>query len=54
MSVDTPVLEEVRAHAPATVSVWLVPGAPHTGGLPTDPSGREQQVIGFLDSALGP
>lgn len=41
-----------RAASPGTVQLWVVPGAGHTGGLATDPSGWERRVVGFLDEAL--
>jgi uncharacterized protein len=41
-----------RAASPATVRVWVVPGAGHTGGLATAPRAWEAHVIGFLDAAL--
>ncbi|WP_221934967.1 hypothetical protein, partial [Georgenia yuyongxinii] len=37
--------------APASVRVWVVPGAGHTAALATDPTGWEQNVVGFLDAA---
>lgn len=42
----------IQRGSPATVSVWIVPGAGHTGGLATDPDEWEHRVINFLDSAL--
>lgn len=38
--------------SPATVSVWVVPGAPHIGGLATDPTAWDRRVTGFLSAAL--
>lgn len=45
--------EWIRAGAPASVEVWVVPGSGHTGGLDTDPHGWARRVLGFLDRALG-
>jgi uncharacterized protein len=42
-----------RAASPATVQVWVVPGAGHTQGLARAPRAWEAHVIGFLDAALG-
>ncbi len=44
----------LRSAAPATVSVWTVPGAGHTQGLATAPRAWRERVIGFLDAALDP
>jgi hypothetical protein len=44
----------IRSASPATVELWVVPGAGHTAGLRTDPDGWEARVIGFLDEALRP
>jgi uncharacterized protein len=44
--------EVLRAAAPARVTVWDVPGSPHTGGLAQDPRGWEQRVVGFLEEWL--
>ncbi len=38
--------------APASVSVWNVPGAGHTQGLAVAPEEWEKTVTGFLDTAL--
>jgi hypothetical protein len=43
----------IRAAAPASVQVWVVPGAGHTGGLAAQPAQWEARVTGFLDHALG-
>ena len=43
-----------QAASPATVQVWIVPGAGHTQGLATAPRAWEAHVIGFLDAALSP
>ena len=40
--------------SPATVQVWIVPGAGHTQGLATAPRAWEARVTGFLDHALSP
>jgi uncharacterized protein len=37
----------------ANVSLWVVPGAGHTGGLRTHPAEYERRTIAFLDRALG-
>lgn len=42
----------LRAAAPDSVQVWVVPGADHTGALQTAPQEWESRVIGFLDTAL--
>ncbi|WP_193315459.1 alpha/beta hydrolase [Nostocoides sp. F2B08] len=43
--------ESIRAASPDSVEVWEVPGATHTAGLRTDPSGWTERVIGFLTEA---
>lgn len=43
--------EHIRQASPATVTVWTVPGAGHTGGMARDPEGWERTVIAFLDGA---
>ena len=43
-----------QAASPATVHVWIVPGAGHTQGLATAPRAWEARVTGFLDAALTP
>lgn len=42
----------LRAAAPDTVQVWVVPGADHMGALRTVPATWESRVIGFLDAAV--
>jgi fermentation-respiration switch protein FrsA (DUF1100 family) len=42
----------IQSGAPATVELWEVAGAGHTGGLRTDPAGWEQRVTSFLGPAL--
>lgn len=42
----------VQGTAGGNVSLWIVPGADHIGGLATSPEKWEQTVIGFLDSAV--
>jgi uncharacterized protein len=37
----------------ANVTIWTVPGAGHTQGLSVAPADWENNVIGFLDKALG-
>lgn len=44
--------EWIRAASPSTVSLWVVPGATHTGGLATRPTEWEARVTAFLDRAL--
>jgi len=44
----------ITAASPRTVEQWVVPGAPHTGGLRTAPGLWEQRVIGFLERTIGP
>jgi pimeloyl-ACP methyl ester carboxylesterase len=44
--------ERIRAAAPETVEVWVVPGSGHTAGLRTEPEDWEQTVVAFLDRAL--
>ena len=43
--------EAIRAAAPDSVDVWVVPDAPHTAGLATDPQGWRDRVLGFLGAA---
>lgn len=43
---------EIQSGSPATVSVWVVEGAPHVGGLATQPQEWQERVTGFLDGAL--
>ena len=43
-----------QAAAPASVQVWVVPGAGHTGGLTADPAAWQARVTAFLDAALQP
>ena len=40
--------------APATVRIWVVPGAGHTGALAAEPRAWETQVTSFLATALHP
>ncbi|MET0913341.1 MAG: hypothetical protein ABWZ68_08585, partial [Acidimicrobiales bacterium] len=42
----------IRAGSPESVTVVEVDGAPHTGGLRTDPDLWETTVVEFLDDAL--
>jgi pimeloyl-ACP methyl ester carboxylesterase len=42
----------IQQHAPASVTVWVVPGAGHIQGLSVAPDEWERTVIGFLDAAL--
>lgn len=42
----------LRAAAPDSVQVWVVPGADHMGALGTAPEAWELLVVGFLDTAL--
>jgi hypothetical protein len=43
----------LESSASGNVSVWMVPGAGHTGGLVTAPAEWERNVTGFLDDHLG-
>jgi hypothetical protein len=49
---ELPAARYIRSGSPATVSVWQVPGAGHTGGLATRPREWEARVTRFLDRAL--
>jgi pimeloyl-ACP methyl ester carboxylesterase len=42
----------IQEGSPATVEVWVVPGAGHTDGLATSPAAWERRVTGFLAEAL--
>jgi pimeloyl-ACP methyl ester carboxylesterase len=42
----------IQGHAPSSVTIWVVPEAGHTQGLPVAPTTWERAVIGFLDAAL--
>jgi fermentation-respiration switch protein FrsA (DUF1100 family) len=42
----------IRSASPATVQIWSVPGAGHTGGLSTEPATWERNVLAFLDDHL--
>jgi dienelactone hydrolase len=44
----------LRTASPATVRLWVVPHAGHTGGLATATGAWEAHVIGFLNAALRP
>lgn len=44
--------EYIRSAAPATVQVWEVQGAGHTGGLATAPAEWQTVVLAFLDERL--
>jgi dienelactone hydrolase len=52
VSAEHSAAEFVQSAAPASVEVWVVNGANHTGGLRTAPSEWEQRVTDFLDAAL--
>jgi dienelactone hydrolase len=43
-----------QAAAPASVRVWVAPGAGHTAALATDPAAWQARVTTFLDAALRP
>jgi uncharacterized protein len=43
-----------QAASPATVDLWVVPGAGHTQGLATAPRAWAAHVIGFLNRVLHP
>jgi uncharacterized protein len=42
----------IQAGSPASVTVWVVPGAGHIGGLRTEPEQWRIRVTAFLDAAL--
>jgi hypothetical protein len=42
----------IQREARGNVTVWVVPGAEHTGGLSPAPEEWERRVIEFLDAAL--
>jgi dienelactone hydrolase len=44
--------EDIRAASPSSVTLWVVDGAEHTGGLGAQPAAWEQRVVGFLDETL--
>lgn len=44
----------LRAAAPGSVQVWVVPGSGHTGGLATAPTAWRDRVLRFFDAALAP
>lgn len=44
--------DHIRAAAPGSVEVWVVPDSGHTGGLEVAPTAWEDTVVGFLDGAL--
>lgn len=44
--------EYIRTAAPASVQLWIVDGAGHTGGLRTQPTEWDRRVTAFLDAAL--
>jgi pimeloyl-ACP methyl ester carboxylesterase len=44
----------IAAAAPASTTVWTVPGAQHTGGLRAAPAAWRSTVVRFLDVALRP
>jgi uncharacterized protein len=46
--------EYIRASSPENVTVWVVPGAGHTGGLTTAPDEWESRAIAFLSCTIGP
>lgn len=43
-----------RSAAPATVRIWVVPGAGHTAALAAEPRAWETRVTSFLATALHP
>ncbi len=43
---------DLQAAAPHRVEIWNVPGAGHTQGLDTDPTGWETRVTAFLNTQL--
>jgi len=42
----------IASASPSNVSVWVAPGASHTGALRARPAEWEARVIAFLDRAL--
>jgi hypothetical protein len=46
------VAEHLQRSSPGNVTIWVVPDAPHTGGLAVSPSEWEDTVISFLTEAL--
>ena len=44
----------LQAASPATVSLWVVPGAGHTQGVTAAPNGWSTHVVGFLRRELQP
>jgi hypothetical protein len=51
---EEPAAAHIRSGAPASVTVWVVPGTGHTDALRTHPAEWEARVVGFLDAALTP
>jgi pimeloyl-ACP methyl ester carboxylesterase len=49
---EGPAARYIRSASPATVQIWSVPGAAHTGGLSTEPDTWERSVLAFLDDHL--
>lgn len=43
-----------RSAAPATVRIWVAPGAGHTAALAAEPRAWETRVTSFLATALHP
>jgi fermentation-respiration switch protein FrsA (DUF1100 family) len=46
--------QSIREASPSSVTVWVVEGAGHVGGLRTQPGEWERRVSGFLDASLSP
>jgi uncharacterized protein len=46
--------EYIRTASPENVTIWVVSGASHTGGLATAPDEWESRVSTFLFSTIGP
>jgi fermentation-respiration switch protein FrsA (DUF1100 family) len=44
----------IERASPGTVTVWVVPGADHTGGLATAPTEWRQRVLSFFGEHLAP
>jgi hypothetical protein len=49
---ETNAAQRVDEAAGGNVSVWVVPGAGHIGGLAVAPEEWEETVITFLDAAV--
>jgi alpha-beta hydrolase superfamily lysophospholipase len=45
---------QIQKRNPAVTTLWLVPGAAHTGAYATDPAGFEQRVLAWFDVRVTP